>query len=168
MRFTLPLLFVHVLSQVLQLHSAITGICWAPWCLDHVVLKACRYSAVQVSESQKWTESTLTVTDAHGGSNQCSERVNIADVSPPVWKNQFNLRNATAPLTGLLSDISTLCIWPPNFKYYCWLDVTSNDNDQVCFPPHLAVRSSVQSLAHVPADLPQSSTHCCRVSFCPV
>ena len=72
------------------------------------------------------------MTDAHGGSNQCSEKVIIEDVSPPYWKSQFNLRNATVPLSGALNDISTLCIWPPNFKYYCWLDVTSNDNDQVC------------------------------------
>jgi len=71
------------------------------------------------------------VTDAHGGVNQCSERVNIIDTQPPAWKSEFNLRNTTAPNSGDLSDISTLCIWPPNFKYYCWLDVTSNDNDQV-------------------------------------
>lgn len=36
---------------------------------------------LQVSAAQQWTESTLTVTDAHGGTNQCSERVNIQDVS---------------------------------------------------------------------------------------
>lgn len=54
-------------------------------------------------------------------------------VHPPYWKSQFNLRNATVPLTNLLSDISTLCIWPPNFKYYCWLNVLDNTNDQVRF-----------------------------------
>jgi hypothetical protein len=99
-----------------------------------MVLKGGQHVGPQVSAAQPWTESTLTVTDAHGGSNQCSDLVNIADASPPYWKNEFNLRNATAPLTSALADISTLCIWPPNFKYYCWLDVTSNDNDQVCFP----------------------------------
>lgn len=55
----------------------------------------------------------------------CSERVNIADVHPPYWKSQFNLHNVTAPLTNALSDISTLCIWPPNFKYY-WYDNVCN------------------------------------------
>lgn len=48
-----------------------------------------------------------------------------------MWKDIYNLNNASNPLSSSPSDISVLCIWPPNFKYYCWLDVTSNDNDQV-------------------------------------
>ncbi len=56
--------------------------------------------------------------------------------------------HAHRPFSGALGDISTLCIWPPNFKYYCWLDVTSNTNDQAratavtfhCLPLMLALR----------------------------
>ena len=99
------------------------------------------------------------MTDAHGGSNQCSERVVIEDVSPPVWKSTFNLRNATVPLTSALNDISTLCIWPPNFKYYCWLDVTSNDNDQVRVPGTACSKGSVHCSVH--RNLLQAYKRCC-------
>lgn len=102
---------------------------------------------VQRSQAQPYAVSTLTVTDAHGGVNQCAAKINITDVDPPAWKSAYSLANATNPFSGNLSDISQLCIWPPNLQYYCWLDVTANNNDQVPSP------------LHCPA--------CCRAVWCP-
>lgn len=109
------------------------------------------YSPTQytlVSQAQPYTVSTLTVTDAHGGMNQCAAKINITDISPPAWKSQYNLANTSNPFSGALSDISQLCIWPPNLRYYCWLDVTSNDNDQV-IPLYDNCGGSVPIVKHV-------------------
>lgn len=86
------------------------------------------------SLAQPWTVSNLTVTDAHGGINTCTAPVELVDETPPIWKADptgTNWLKDPNVNTGSPSDLATLCIWPPNFKYYCWLDITNQDNDQI-------------------------------------
>lgn len=63
--------------------------------------------SVQVSDAQRYRVSTLTARDAHSGVDQCTERVNIVDTPPPVWKSDFNLNSQSHRLSGDLGDIST-------------------------------------------------------------
>lgn len=80
---------------------------------------------IQDLENQ-FTPSLLTINDAHGGQSTCAANVNVQDTQKPAWVTALNENAATRPNSGDLADIATLCIWPPNYKYYCWLDITAN------------------------------------------
>ena len=64
-----------------------------------------------------------------GLENTCAANVNIRDTTPPVWIKSYT--SSSVSTSRSIDDVPTLCVWPPNFQYFCWLDVMNNTNTQV-------------------------------------